>query len=137
MKTPTVDQSVIRTLNVHRLSWMGLVVFVVVFGLLLSLVEPARAAVTTPVTMPTASYGCSGVYHTVRPGETISSIAARYGSTPYRIVSCNGLRSYRVLVGQRLLVPLRQGTSGWLESIDFMRDVTLPAQQILAGDTHP
>ena len=138
MKTPTVDQSVTRTFSVHRLSWMGLITLVVVFGLLLSVVEPARAAVTAPVDMPTTSYGCSGVYHTVRSGETISSIAARYGSTAYRIASCNGLRSYRVFVGQRLLVPVyRQGTSGWLESIGFMRDATLPAQEILAGDMLP
>lgn len=54
-----------------------------------------------------ASISCAGFYHTVRPGETIYSIAARYGSSAYRIAVCNGLRSYRVYVGQILRVPMR------------------------------
>lgn len=54
-----------------------------------------------------AALSCVGVYHVVRPGQTIYSIAALYGSTAYRIAACNYLRSYRVYVGQVLLVPTR------------------------------
>ncbi len=54
-----------------------------------------------------ASLSCAGFYHAVRPSETIYSIAARYGSSAYRIAVCNGLRSYRVYVGQILRVPMR------------------------------
>ena len=137
MKPSTIDQSVIRTFNVHHLSWMGLIILVVVVGLLLSLVAPARAAGTAPVDSPNASYGCTGVYHRVRTGETIYSIAARYGSTAYRIASCNG-RSYTVYVGQSLLVPVyRRGTSGWIEGIDFARDVNSPVPAILEGAGAP
>ena len=57
--------------------------------------------------MRVASLSCAGFYHTVRPGETIYSIAARYGTSAYRIGICNGLRSYRVYVGQVLRVPVR------------------------------
>ena len=49
--------------------------------------------------------GCSGIYHTVQPGETIYSIAARYGTTAYRIAVCNGRYSYRVYVGSTVLIP--------------------------------
>jgi len=54
-----------------------------------------------------AALNCVGVYHVVWPGQTIYSIAALYGSTAYRIAACNYLRSYRVYVGQVLLVPTR------------------------------
>lgn len=49
---------------------------------------------------------CHGVYHVVRAGETIYSIAGMYGTTAYRIRYCNGLASYRVYTGQILLVPI-------------------------------
>ncbi len=49
---------------------------------------------------------CHGVYHLVRAGETIYSIAWTYGTTAYRIRYCNGLSSYRVYTGQTLLVPI-------------------------------
>ena len=50
---------------------------------------------------------CYGVYHIVRPGQTLYSIAAAYGTTAYRIAACNGLSSYTVYVGQALVVPYR------------------------------
>lgn len=55
---------------------------------------------------PVFSLSCYGVYHMVRAGETIYSIARIYGSTAYRIRYCNGLHSYTVYTGQALLVPI-------------------------------
>lgn len=52
-----------------------------------------------------AAVGCYGVYHIVRPGQTLYSIAAAYGTTAYRIAMCNGISSYTLYVGQSLLVP--------------------------------
>lgn len=52
-----------------------------------------------------SSMRCRGVYHTVRPGQTLASVAAAYGSTAIRIMRCNGLQSYTIYSGQRLLVP--------------------------------
>jgi hypothetical protein len=54
---------------------------------------------------PVAAWSCRGVYHVVGRGETIYSIARRYGTSAYRIAVCNGLASYTVYVGQTLLVP--------------------------------
>lgn len=72
----------------------------------------AGAGIATPgqsAQAVTSSYGawsCRGVYHVVRRGETLYSIARRYGTTAYRIAVCNGLASYTVYVGQTLLVPM-------------------------------
>jgi hypothetical protein len=68
----------------------------------------AAAAGTTAVRATqysVAAWSCRGVYHVVRRGETIYSIARRFGTTAYRIAVCNGLASYTVYVGQTLLVP--------------------------------
>jgi LysM repeat protein len=56
-----------------------------------------------------AAWSCRGVYHVVGRGETIYSIARRYGTTAYRIAVCNGLASYTVYAGQTLLVPTLRG----------------------------
>lgn len=50
--------------------------------------------------------------HRVRPGETLSKIAARYGTSTSRLADWNGLRnSNRIHAGQRLIVYSRQGSS--------------------------
>jgi LysM repeat protein len=53
-----------------------------------------------------AKSGASTGRHTVRAGETLSHIAARYHTTSARLVKLNGLRNPNVVVaGQRLRVP--------------------------------
>lgn len=52
-----------------------------------------------------ARAACYGVYHIVRHGQTLYSIAAAYGTTAYRIAMCNGLSSYTLYAGQALLIP--------------------------------
>jgi hypothetical protein len=69
-------------------------------------VAPAAAMATVGAMQdPIAAWSCRGFYHVVGRGETIYSIARRYGTTAYRIAVCNGLASYTVYVGQTLLVP--------------------------------
>lgn len=47
-----------------------------------------------------------GVWYTVRPGDTVSALALRYGTTVWAIVSANNLASAnRIYVGQRLYIP--------------------------------
>jgi len=64
-----------------------------------------------PVTVAKArtsssSAGSSYVRHRVRKGETLSSIAARYGTSADRIKSANRLKSKnRILVGSTLKIP--------------------------------
>ena len=54
--------------------------------------------------------GAEGTVHVVRRGETLSSIAARYGTTVQAIATVNGLRSANVIyVGQRLTIPSEAG----------------------------
>jgi LysM repeat protein len=54
--------------------------------------------------------------HTVRRGETLSSIAARYGTTVQAIVQANGLANANTIyAGQRLIIP-GAGSSGPTQS---------------------
>jgi len=89
-----------------QLAIIGGILLVLLSGLL------APAVLATPggqrPTTPAAAWTCSGVYHTVQRGETIFTIAWRYGTTAYRIAVCNGLSSYTVYVGQTLLVPVNR-----------------------------
>lgn len=51
------------------------------------------------------SWGYAG-YHTVRHGETLSSIAYHYGTTVWVIARANGLRNpHYIYAGQRLIIP--------------------------------
>ncbi|MBR6820060.1 MAG: LysM peptidoglycan-binding domain-containing protein, partial [Bacteroidaceae bacterium] len=44
------------------------------------------------------------VYHKVRRGENLTSIAAKHGTTVHNIKKLNNLRSDRIRYGQRLRV---------------------------------
>ena len=55
---------------------------------------------------PVANPPSSGVYHTVRPGETLARIGRAYGVPHTELASVNGLRDpSRILVGQQLFIP--------------------------------
>ena len=51
-----------------------------------------------------ASQTSSGQTYTVRRGDTLSAIAARYGTTVTAIMQANGLRSTTIYAGQRLAI---------------------------------
>jgi membrane-bound lytic murein transglycosylase D len=40
--------------------------------------------------------------HVVRPGETLSALAQRYGVTPQQLAAWNGLKANRIVAGQKL-----------------------------------
>ncbi len=48
----------------------------------------------------------SWVKHTIGRGETISTIASRYGVSQYAISEANNLRSTRIIAGRQLIVPV-------------------------------
>lgn len=61
---------------------------------------------------PPASPGGGVVWHTVQPGETLSSIARRYGTTWQSIARANSLSNpNQIYVGQKLKIPTGSGGS--------------------------
>jgi len=62
-------------------------------------------AVRAEVETPNARASLTGGVHSVARGENLSTIAARYGVTLSQLRAENGLRSDRILVGQRLQIP--------------------------------
>lgn len=64
---------------------------------------------TSSIPMPQTSVICSKcrlrfTYHRIRNGETLSTIARKYGVTVSQIKSWNGLRSTRINAGKRLKI---------------------------------
>jgi LysM repeat protein len=53
-----------------------------------------------------ASGGAYGIEHTVRPGETLSTIATAYGVQVKTLIEVNKIQNPNVLsVGQKLFIP--------------------------------
>lgn len=68
----------------------------------------ARITGATPVLARAGDGGASVDWttHHVRPGETLSGIAARHGTSVTRLRTENNLQGNRILAGQRLRVPV-------------------------------
>jgi LysM repeat protein len=63
-------------------------------------------------TTSSSSSTSSGISHTVQTGESLSSIAAANGISPYTLAADNGLSSDALLTtGQQLTIPTTSGTS--------------------------
>lgn len=63
------------------------------------------APTTIPTPFPTASPVPQYVVYTVVSGDTLYSIARRYGTTVEAIMMANGLTNYTIYPGQPLLIP--------------------------------
>ena len=81
-----------------------------------SAATPATAATAVPAAaQPTSQSTTQGatVTHTVQAGETLSSIARRYGTTWQAIAQANGIQNpNQIYVGQQLKIPSSGSTSG-------------------------
>lgn len=64
--------------------------------------SPPTAGATAAVTAPNGSQ-----VYTVKSGDTLSSIASRFGTTVRAIRSANNLKTDRIVVGQKLKVPVK------------------------------
>lgn len=74
--------------------------------------RPGTVGVTRTPAAPAPATLTDEVVHTVYPGETLSSLASRYGTTIAAIRERNGLRSNVLQVGQKLIIPAgRSGAS--------------------------
>jgi len=68
--------------------------------------EPSAAPSATPAGTPAPSPTAAHRRYKVKPGDTMSSIAARYGTTVKKLAALNKIADPRVLkVGQVLLIP--------------------------------
>lgn len=79
----------------------------------------------------------SWVQHSIRAGETVSSIAARYGVSQYAILAANNLSANsRIYAGKQLIVPVPLGSQG---SVAEKQNRTYEAEgavyTVRAGDT--
>jgi LysM repeat protein len=76
-----------------------------------------RSDATRPSSVPSAQYipqiqsnpapvaSANDILHTVYPGESLSSIARKFGTTVSAIMARNGLPSSLIYSGQRLIIP--------------------------------
>ena len=68
--------------------------------------------------------------HVIRPGESLSTIASRYGTSVTRLVDANDLADPdRIVAGQRLRVPGSEGTAWtcpWSGSTSYVNDFGVP-----------
>ena len=72
---------------------------------LLQLALAASLALAVLLTL-VPSTSAEGQIHVVRPGETLSRIAMRYGVTVQSIRTANGLNTYLIYAGQALKIPV-------------------------------
>jgi LysM repeat protein/predicted nucleic acid-binding Zn ribbon protein len=70
-------------------------------------VVPTATPLRSPTPPPTATTPPNQTRHTVKSGETVSSIAKLYGTTTKEILQANGLKENTIIsTGQELLIPL-------------------------------
>jgi LysM repeat protein len=71
------------------------------------------AVVVLAITLVVQPVHAQGQVHIVQRGEWLSSIAARYGTTPQAIAQANGLQNPNLIyAGQRLVIPTGGGGGG-------------------------
>ena len=86
-----------------------------------------------PVSYPPQS---AYVYHRIRPGESLSTIARRYRSSVSKIMRANNLRrSSYIVAGKKLKIP-RRGTMPYRPKINRNKNFTLPSAHVVkSGDS--
>lgn len=70
-------------------------------------VAPTATPLYSPTPLPTVTLPPNQTRHTVESGETVSTIAKKYGATTTAILRANGLTANSILsIGQELIIPL-------------------------------
>ncbi len=70
---------------------------------------PRESAALTPAATESATAAPAATLHVVKPGETLTRIAARYGTTVKELRQFNNLKTDRILVDQKLKIPPAAG----------------------------
>lgn len=74
--------------------------------------EPVATEEPAPAEEPAQEGQATYIWHTVQQGETLSSIARRYGTTWQVVAKANGLaNANQIYVGQKLKIPSTTGGS--------------------------
>lgn len=98
-----------RRITLHLRSTQRIALIVAItLGLLVGLVPSVALAAPTvaAVGKQVTSVNRSGTYYIVQPGDNLSRIARRFGTTVHAIVQANGIVNPNyVYVGQRLYIP--------------------------------
>jgi len=86
-----------------------------------------------PVSYPPQS---AYVYHRIRPGESLSTIARRYRTSVRKIMRANNLhRSSYIVAGKKLKIP-RRGTMPYRPKVNRNKNFTLPSAHVVkSGDS--
>jgi len=72
------------------------------------------------------------IYHRIRRGETLISIARRYGVTVRQLRQWNGLRSNRIIAGKKLIIYLpRASRVAWRSKSSHQRSTASPSTTAL------
>jgi LysM repeat protein len=96
------------------------------------------AAIIPPVLQaaPPQQSGSGGsIVYYVQYGDTLFSIARRFGTTVPAIMSLNGLAGYNVYVGQRLIVPVGYPFYGFQPYSSIYAPQPLPTRPLLVNPT--
>lgn len=94
----------------------------VLLALLLVFAMGATFLPTAAFAAPANAPAASGSYHVVKPGETLSHIARRYGVTVNALVAANGLKSANyVYVGQHIYIPAVSGAPAGCTSYYYVK----------------
>ncbi len=84
------------------------VLAVVTIGVHTGMLGHKPASSPSPTTVATHKAASKYVYYHVRKGDTVSTIAAKYGISVERLMTLNPKASTTIVVGQRLKVPRLQ-----------------------------
>ncbi len=90
-----------------RQSALVLIIGLVMLGVLL----PASVS-AAPAQSVTAQAGFGGFYYTVQPGDNLTRLANRFGTSVWAIKNANGLSSSVIRIGQVLFIPGSGGGGG-------------------------
>ena len=94
-----------------------LAIFMLV-GLLLAALP--MAALAAPAQTGDAAPQAHGSYYTVQPGDSLSKIALRYGTTVYALMSLNGLsNANHIYVGQKLKISAQSGSCAQYHTVTY------------------
>jgi len=103
-------------------------------------IPPTPRPTPTPVPIPTPTATTSQVWHwyTVRRGDTLYSIAARFNTTVEELRRLNNLSDNTIYVGQKLKVPgpASEGEGGTTEYIVQPGDTLFSIAQRFGVDVH-